>query len=316
MSTTSTTSTGSSASTDVLDALEQAARSVADQTTPSVVSIGRNGRGSGVVVAPGKVLTNAHNLRDRTTLVTFGDGRAVQGAVAGVDPHGDLAVLEVDTAGAPPIEWATDAPEVGSVVFALARGRRGGRLSFGLVSGTGRTFRGPGGRPIPGSVEHTAPLARGSSGGPLVDRHGKVVGLNTHRVGDGFYLALVADDELRSRVDELAAGQAPERLTLGVAVAPGHVARRLRSSVGLPERDGLLVRQVEVGSPADRAGITGGDLLVRAGEQTLSSADDLFAVLDAHDASGPLEVGVVRGADDIVVRVEFGADAPAEEGSA
>src|SRR6478735_3969197 len=135
----STTSSSTSVPTDVLDALEQAARSVGEQTTASVVSIGRNGRGSGVVIADGRVLTNAHNLRDRTTLVTFADGRAVQGAVAGVDPHGDLAVLEVDTAGAPAIEWATAAPEVGSVVFAVARGRRGGRLSFGLVSGTGRT---------------------------------------------------------------------------------------------------------------------------------------------------------------------------------
>ncbi len=310
------TNTDSSNDTDVLDALEQAARSVADQTTDSVVSIGRNGRGSGVVIAPGKVLTNAHNLRDRTTLVTFGDGRSVQGSVAGVDPHGDLAVLEVDTADAPPIGWADEVPSIGSVVFALARGRRGGRLSFGLVSGTGRTFRGPGGRPIPGSVEHTAPLARGSSGGPLVDRHGKVVGLNTHRVGDGFYLALVADDELQRRVDELASGHAPTRLSLGVAVAPSHVARRLRSSVGLPERDGLLVRNVVSGSAADRAGITGGDLVVRAGGRDLATADDLFAVLDAHDPESPLEVAVVRGADDLVVRVEFGADAPSEEGTA
>jgi serine protease Do len=311
-----TTTTSSPSTPNLLDALEQAARSVAAQTTASVVSIGRNGRGSGVVIAPGKVLTNAHNLRDRTTLVTFGDGRSVQGSVVGADPHGDLAVVDVDTAGAPALQWADAVPEVGSVVFASARGRRGGRLSFGLVSGTGHTFRGPGGRPIPGSLEHTAPLARGSSGGPLVDRHGKVVGLNTHRVGDGFYLALVADDELRRRVDELAAGQGPRRLSLGVAVAPGHVARRLRSSVGLPERDGLLVRDVVSGSPAQRAGITGGDLVVRAGARALVTADDLFAVLDAHDPSVPLEVAVVRGADDLVVRVEFGADAPAEEGSA
>ena len=131
MSTTSTTATtAANSSTDVLDALEQAARSVRDQTTASVVSIGRNGRGSGVVIAAGRILTNAHNLRDRTTLVTFGDGRAVQGAVAGVDPHGDLAVLDVDTADAPAIEWATEVPETGSVVFAVARGRRGARAEL------------------------------------------------------------------------------------------------------------------------------------------------------------------------------------------
>jgi S1-C subfamily serine protease len=302
--------------TDLLDAFEGAARTVADAVAPSVVSIGRAGRGSGLVVAAGRVLTNAHNLRDRTTLVTFADGRAVQGSVSAVDPHGDLAVLEVDTADVPPVEWSEQTPETGSVVFAVARGRRGGRTSFGMVSGTGRTFRGPGGRPIPGSVEHTAPLARGSSGGALVDRHGKVVGLNTHRIGDGFYLALVADDELRRRVEELAAGRTPLRLTLGVAVAPAHVARRLRASVGLPARDGLLIRTVEGGSPADRAGIVAGDLLVRAGDRDLATADDLFAVLDGHDPDQSLEVGVVRGAEDLVVAVSFGADAPTEEGSA
>src|SRR6478609_8786495 len=130
----STTSSPTSVPTDVLDALEQAARSVGEQTTASVVSIGRNGRGSGVVIAPGKVLTNAHNLRDRTTLVTFADGRAVQSSIAGVDAHGDLVVLDVDTGDATPLSWADELPSTGSVVFALARSARGSRISFGLVS--------------------------------------------------------------------------------------------------------------------------------------------------------------------------------------
>jgi S1-C subfamily serine protease len=308
----STTTTGS----EVLDGLEQAAREVASTVLPSVVGIGRNSRGSGVVVAPNRVLTNAHNLRDRTTQVTFADGRSAQGAVVGADTWGDLVVLEVDTAEAPSITWSDDAPIAGAVIFAAARGLRGERISFGIVSGTGRTFRGPKGRPVDGAIEHTAPLARGSSGGPLVDRRGSVVGLNTHRLGDGFYLALAAGADLQARVADLVAGRSATRLTLGVAVASAHVARRLRASVGLPERDGLLVRGVEGSSPGARAGITAGDLLVRAADRDLATPDDLFTVLDGHDASTPLVIALVRGADEITVSVSFDEDAPTQEGTA
>jgi S1-C subfamily serine protease len=301
---------------DVLSALEAAGRGVADEALPSVVAIGRHGRGSGVVIAPGRVLTNAHNLRDRTTQVTFADGRAVQASVAGADAHGDLVVLDVDTADAPPVRFADEPASTGSVVFAAARGLRGGRMSLGLVSGTGRGFRGPGGRPIRGSIEHTAPLARGSSGGPLFDRHGAMVGLNTHRAGDGFYLALPVDDELRTRLDDLAAGRSVDRLTLGVAVAPAAVAHRLRRSVGLPERDGLLIRGVEAASPAARAGLVSGDLVVAAAGRPVAAPDELFEVLDGHDAATPLDLTVVRGAEERSVQVTFGDDSPAEEGSA
>ena len=83
-------------------------------------------------------------------------------------------------------------------------------MTFGLVSAVARAFRGPGGRKIDGSVEHTAPLAPGSSGGALLDADGKLVGLNTNRIGEGFYLALPADAELRARVDALGRGESPD----------------------------------------------------------------------------------------------------------
>ena len=114
-------------------------------------------------------------------------------------------------------------------------GGRGLRVSFGTVSGVGRTFRGPRGRRIAGALEHTAPLGRGSSGGPLVDAEGRLVGINTHRLGEGFYLALPAGAALKTRVDALARGESASRVQLGVGLAPSHVARRLRRSVGLPD---------------------------------------------------------------------------------
>jgi S1-C subfamily serine protease len=79
----------------------------------------------------------------------------------------------------------------------------------------------------------------------------------------------------------------------------------MRQSVGLAERDGLLVRRVAEGGPADRAGVREGDLLVRAGDRDLATADDLYAVLAGHDPATALGLGVVRGVDEVSVTVEF-----------
>ena len=127
------------------------------------------------------------------------------------------------------------------------------------------------------------------------------MGINTNRVGEGFYLALPADAALRARVDALASGESPEPPRLGIAVAPAHVARRLRRSVGLPERDGVLVRGVEDGSPAEAAGIAEGDLLVAAGGKPVGDVDDLHEIL--RDAGFPLEVTLVRGTEERTVTV-------------
>jgi serine protease Do len=288
----------------VLEEISEAVRGAADRVGPAVVGLGRGwGRGSGVVWAPGTVLTNAHNLRGEEVTVTFADGRSASGTVAGVDPGGDLAAIAVDTGDVEPVEPGD--PSVlgaGSVVVALANpGGRGLRATLGFVSATGRSFRGPRGRRIRGSIEHTAPLPRGSSGGPLVDAEGRLLGLNSVRMDGGLILALPADDAFRERADALAQGQAPDRPRLGVAIAPPHVARRLRRAVGLPERDGLLVRWVEDGSPADRAGIEKGDLIVAAGGAPVATVDDLEPQLAGEEVT----LTVVRGADerDVPVRL-------------
>jgi S1-C subfamily serine protease len=297
----------------VLEELSAATRRVSEKAAGAAVAIGRDRRGTGVVIGPGQVLTNAHNLRDRTTEVTFADGRSVQGVTAGIDADGDLAVLTVDTADAPAVEWADTMPGVGDAVFAVSAGQRARRVTFGLVSAVDRTFRGPRGRRVTGSIEHTAPLARGSSGGPLTDLEGRLLGLNTHRLGEGFYLAVPADATLKERVAKLAAGVSPDRRKLGVALAPAFVAARLRRSVGLPVQDGLLVRAVEDGSVADRAGLRQGDLLVAADGRQLSTADDLFEILDGDAVT--INLTVVRGADELAVAITFLADAASEEGT-
>jgi serine protease Do len=290
----------------VLEALRQAVTDAADEVGPAVVGLGRGwGRGSGVVVAPGQVLTVAHVLRGDEVAVTFADGRTGEGRVAGSDPDLDVAVIAVDTGDTAAVAWEPNGtPPAGAPVLALANpGGRGLRTTFGLVSATGRGFRGPRGRRVAGSIEHTAPLPRGSSGGPLVDPDGNLLGLNAVRRDGGFILALPADAALRRRVDELARGDAAERPRLGVAVAPPRVARRLRAQVGLPERNGLLVRGVVDGSPAARARVERGDLLVRAGDRPLTSMDDLFDALD--QAGGRLALGVVRGTEERDLEVDL-----------
>jgi len=296
----------------VIEELQTAVSTVAEKVGPSIVGIGRGTRGSGIVLAKGKVLTNAHNLRGDEVTVTFADGHSLIGTVAGYDGDGDLAVIDVDTGAAAALDWgAGDGLTVGTAVFGAGASHGGGtRVTFGLVSAVARAFRGPGGRRIEGSVEHTAPLAPGSSGGALLDGAGRLVGLNTNRIGEGFYLALPADAALRERIDALGRGESPKRPRLGVAVAPSHVARHMRRSVGLPERDGVLVQGVEDGSPAAAAGIQAGDLIVEAGGRAVTDADDLHAALEASEF--PFEVKLVRGTDERTVKVDGGASATGE----
>jgi len=293
----------------VLDEVQASIRQLAEGAGASVVGIGQRwGLGSGIVLGDGRVLTNAHNVRGDHVRVTFADGRTADGTVAGRDIDGDLAVIEVGTAGVAALPWADGAAaELGQPVFTLANpGGRGLRVTFGFVSGIERTFRGPRGRRITGSLEHTAPLLPGSSGGPVLNAAGQLLGINTNRLGEGFYLAIPADPALRGRADALARGESaapPPRL--GVALAPAHVARRLRRSVGLPEIDGLLIQGVEEESPAARAGLAQGDLIVAAGGQPVRSLDDLFDALQAA-GDGTVELTVVRGTEERAIQVALG----------
>lgn len=296
----------------------------------AVVGLGPGWRGgSGVVVAEGRVLTAAHNLRADRPGVVFADGRRERAQVLGVDRDVDLAVLGVDTAGIDPLApvradasgagtgaeaAGADAsgagtrdgssPGIGALVVALARpGGRALRVTHGFVSTEQREVRGPRGRRIP-AIEHTAPLPRGSSGGPLLDADGRLIGINVIRQDGGLIVAVDAV-ALAAEIERLGRGEAPARRRLGVAIAPPHVARRLRRSVGLPDATGVLVRAVEGGSPADAAGLQRGDLLVELDGKPLERIDALYAALDEN--ADAIALGVLRGADRRDVRIDFGA---------
>jgi S1-C subfamily serine protease len=294
----------------LLEELESQIHKAAEATGPAVVGLGRGwSTGSGVVAAEGRVITNAHNLRHDETTVTFADGRQATGKVLGADGDLDVAVIEVDTGDVEPVDWPADwadSIEIGRAVLALANpGGRGLRVTAGFVSASARSFRGPRGRRIRGAIEHTAPLPRGSSGGPLVDTAGRLLGINSVRVDGGLILAIAADAAFRQRIDALGRGEPPKRVRLGVAVAPPRAARRLRRAVGLPERDGVLVRGVEDGSAAARAGVERGDLIVAAAGREIDGVEALYEALDGAGADRRLELTLVRGTDERTVTVEF-----------
>jgi serine protease Do len=138
-----------------------------------------------------------------------------------------------------------------------------------------------------------------------VDAEGRLVAINTARLADGFYLALPADEALRSRVDALVRGESVHRLVLGVGLAPAEVARQLRASVGLADQPGLLVRAVEEGSPAHRAGCRLGDLITGADGTPVTAVDDLHRALDAARTSHRLALQVTRGTEALELEVAF-----------
>jgi serine protease Do len=294
---------------EALTSLQDAIAGVAERVGPSVVGLGRGwGLGSGVVIGEGRVLTSAHNLRREQVTVTFTGDRRATGELAAADPDLDLAVVEVDTGDAPAVSWEPGAtPGIGTPVIALASpGGRGLRATLGFVSSEGRSFRGPRGRRIGGAIEHTASLPRGSSGGPLVDVEGRLLGLNALRLDGGLILAVPATAAVKERASRLSRGEAPASPRLGVALAPPRVARRMRRAVGLPERDGLLVRGIEDGSPAASAGIERGDLLVGADGRDLDGVDALYDALDSVPSEGgTIELTIVRGTEERTVSVKF-----------
>lgn len=281
--------------------------SVVDQVGPGVVGVrwGKR-RGSGVVVAPDRVVVLRHASSGPVELTVSGQS-ARTGELVGSDRRNGLAVLAVPTGEIAAPGWAESAPSIGDGVFALANPAGTGlRATEGRVSSDPLTIRGRHGGTVEGVIEHTAPLPRGAGGGPLVDSSGALVGLNVLRSDPGLILALPSA-VVRPLVERIIAGQAPSP-RLGVALAPGRASRRMRAAVGLPERDGLIVRFVEDGTPAQTAGVQPGDLLVALGESELSQIQDVFGALEGAEDSAVLRV--VRGTEELELAVSFSAAEP------
>lgn len=297
---------------EALDAYSAAVVAAVETVGPAVVSVGLarrapepwrrrglpevRGAGSGVLIAPdGYILTNSHVVQGADRIeIRLPDGREMIAEPVGDDPHTDLAVIRVPATGLPSAQLGdSSALRVGQLVIAI-----GNPLGFqatvttGVVSALGRTLRAQTGRLIENVIQTDAALNPGSSGGPLVDFRGRVVGINTAIIlGSQGICFAIPSNTARWVAGQLIRDGRVRRSYLGVTGQ----AVRLPPGVGGPVPTAAVrVVDVQPGTAADAAGLRPGDVILRAGQTPTGSADDLQRVLGRHPVGHPLELEILR----------------------
>jgi S1-C subfamily serine protease len=288
-----------------LDAYSRVVTTVAAEMAPHVAALevsgpgGRGGAGSGVVVSDdGLLLTNAHVVaRSTGGRAVFDDGSEAPVEVVGADPLSDLAVVRARGVTPPPATLGDAATlQVGQLVVAVGNPfGLAGSVTAGVVSALGRslpTRDGRAARVVEDVIQTDAALNPGNSGGALADARGRVVGINTAVAGWGLGLAVPINDTSRRIVATLLRDGRVRRAYLGLVSSPVPLPADLVARTG--QRRGLQVRDVLAGSPADRAGLKAGDLVLEAGRAPVASAQSLQRLLFAEAIGQPLPVTVVR----------------------
>jgi S1-C subfamily serine protease len=309
-------------SNEVLDAYSRAVMHAVDTIGPSVVKVdvtrseaparaGRRprrdetpdrGGGSGFVFTPdGLILTNSHVVDGAARVsVTVPDGREYAADLVGEDPETDLAVLKIS------------APDLAAARFGDSSRLRRGQLvvavgnpyglqhtvTAGVVSAMGRSLRARSGRLMDNIIQTDAALNPGNSGGPLVSSSGDVVGVNTAMImgGQGLSFA-VPINTAQFVVPQLLREGRVRRSYIGIGVQDVPLLRRVVRFFGLDVATGVLVVSVEAGSPAARAGLRDGDILVGFAESPVAGADDLHRLLTEERIGRAQAVSVIRGTD-------------------
>ncbi|HYM41293.1 MAG TPA: trypsin-like peptidase domain-containing protein [Steroidobacteraceae bacterium] len=308
---------------EALDAYSAAVVGAVDQVGAAVVSVytggaeeaarARGGAGSGVVVTPdGYLLTNEHVVQRVThARVSFVDGRSVPAVVAGRDPATDLAVLRAQAAALP---YAQLAPSrrlrPGQLVVAV--GNPYGfesTVSAGVVSALGRSLRSRQGRLIEGIVQHTAALNPGNSGGPLVDAHGAVTGINTAIIpqAQGIGFAVPAATAQWVLTEILTAGRV-RRAWLGIAARDRPLDLRLVRALDLGASRAVEILSRESEGPAFSSDLHPGDLIVAVDGKAVDGVDALHRQLSRVPPGTDLELTVVRRMQ--IVKVTLTAQEP------
>jgi S1-C subfamily serine protease len=293
---------------NLLDAYSRAVIGVVDRIGPAVVRLDVRrsddrrpaGSGSGVIVAPdGLILTNSHVAGSSSRVkVTAADGATYTARVVGDDPDTDLALVRVDEAVSLPAATLGDSKLLrrGQLVIAI-----GNPLGFestvtaGVVSALGRSLRASTGRLIDDLVQTDAALNPGNSGGPLVSSHGEVVGINTAIImgAQGICFAIAANTA-KYVLGELVRHGRVRRAWIGIAAAQTALPRRFRHEAGVAQASAVMVSAVEPRSPADRAGITAGDVVLALDQHAVTGADDLIRILTGEQIGRRVEVETLR----------------------
>ena len=306
---------------DELDSYSRTVSAVAAEVTPRVAAV-RIGRGSGsAVVVPGDgvLVTNAHVVADaRRGRADFLDGVQAAVRVVGADPLSDLAVLRADRPGdlPPPVRLGdADALVVGQLVVAVGNPLGlAGSVTAGVVSALGRslpTRSGRAGRVIEDVIQTDAALNPGNSGGALADSAGRVVGINTAVVGpgtgQGLGLAVPVNATTKAILATLATEGRVRRANLGVAGGSRPLPPRAADATGRDK--GIEVLTVVGGSPAARAGLRPGDLVLDVGRHPVQDAQGIQKQLFGEAVGVPLPVTVLRNGamvDVVAVPTELG----------
>jgi S1-C subfamily serine protease len=292
----------------LLDAYSRAVIDVVERVGPAVVRLDvtsdqerrSGGTGSGVIVAPdGLVLTNSHVVGGAARVsATTVDGRSLTARVVGDDPDTDLALVRVDapvTLPAAPL-GNSKLLKRGQLVIAI-----GNPLGFestvttGVVSALGRSLRARSGRLIDDVIQTDAALNPGNSGGPLVSSHGEVVGINTAVImgAQGICFA-VASNTASFVLGELVRHGRVRRAHIGIAAQQFVLSRRRRHAAGLTQESAVMVASIEPGSPAERAGLNAGDVILALDSVAITGADDLIRVLAGDKIGRTVELEVLH----------------------
>lgn len=281
----------------LLQSFSNAVSELADGVSSSVVNVSTGMRsGSGMVWSnDGLVVTASHLIGDAAApTVALEDGRRLEAKVIGTDPDSDVALLKVEADGLSPVrEGSVQGLKVGQFVLALANssGKKASATS-GMVTSHRRSMRGFWGVMIEDAVVSDAKLNPGYSGGPLVDVAGRVLGMNVaYFAGRGVAVSI---DSLKETVKKISKDGRVKKGFLGVVVEPIELPEELAASPEVGQDEGLLVRAVEVGSPAKAAGVAMGDIILRLGDARATGEYELHRALTGEVVGKPASLRVLR----------------------
>ena len=296
---------------EALDAYSRVVVDVAERVAPSVANLrvmrrGRGGQfpagaGSAVALTPdGFLVTSAHVVAGpgRTGRATFVDGRELSWRVVGVDRLSDLAVLRADGDSlVPAVLGEAERLRVGQLVVAIGNPNGfAGSVTAGVVSALGRSLPARAGRTvrhIDNVIQTDAALNPGNSGGALVDSSARVIGINTAVAGVGLGLAVPINAATRQIVGALMRDGRVRRAWIGIAAGPRPLPPHARVRLG--RSAGVEIIEVSAGSPAQRAGLRGEDLIVELGGQSIERVDDVQRLMTQEAIGHPMSIRVLRG---------------------